>query len=259
MQTVRRQELTDYLDSLFRDFACPEDSSRNGLQVQGKDDVARVAFAVDARLETFRMAVDAGADLLFCHHGILWGAGLSRLTGNDGERVRLLMKNDLSLYAMHLPLDAHAILGNNAQLALALGIPLERQTPFAVTRGIPAGVQGDLPRTTTLGELTERLQEIQQTPADFFGAPAERTVNRIAVVSGSGAGVLEDAASGGADAFITGELDHVRGIRALELGMPVVTGGHYGTETHGPKAVMRQIQERFPQLECLWISAPTGL
>ncbi len=259
MPRVYRPELTDYLDSLFRDYACPEDPSHNGLQVQGKDDVARVAFAVDARLETFRMAVEAGADLLFCHHGILWGAGLSRLTGNDGERVRILMKNDLSLYAMHLPLDAHDTLGNNAQLALALGIPLDKQSPFAVTRGIPAGVQGDLPQTIPLGELADRLQELQQTPADFFGAPADHPVKHIAVVSGSGAGFLEDAASCGADAFVTGELDHVRGIRALELGMPVVTGGHYGTETHGPKAVMRQVQEHFPQLECLWISAPTGL
>lgn len=256
--SITRNELTDYLDSLFEDYACPEDYSRNGLQVEGADEVSTVAFAVDARLATFQEAARQQAQFLFCHHGLFWGDGLPRITGIDAKHIKSLIQNDISLYGMHLPLDAHMEIGNNAGLADILDIPNASREPFALIRGVYAGIIATLPKPTTAGALAERLTNAMHSPFGVYG-DASATILRVAVVSGKGAGELADVTKHGAQALITGELGHVEGIQAQELGVQVIMGGHYVTETLGPKAVMAKVQARFPELKCIWIDAPTNL
>ncbi len=72
-------------------------------------------------MESFRRAVESGAEILVVHHGILWGTPLT-LTGRHFERVRFLVERDLALYAVHLPLDRHPEVGNNIGIARALGL-----------------------------------------------------------------------------------------------------------------------------------------
>ncbi len=256
---VKVETLTAYLDSVFQEFACPEDYSRNGLQVECPGEISRVAFAVDARLEVFQEAVKQGAQFLFCHHGLIWGNGITAIRGRVGNAIRLLVQHGISLYAMHLPLDAHSLWGNNAQLALRLGIPLTAQTPFGHSRGLSAGILGDFPEPLSPAEVARRMETALGSPCRLYGDSGAGPVRRVGMVTGSGARYMEEACQGGAELFLTGELGHVEGITSLELGMPVVVGGHYATEVTGPQAMMAQVQEHFPQLECLWIEAPTGL
>ncbi|MGN0867506.1 MAG: Nif3-like dinuclear metal center hexameric protein [Oligosphaeraceae bacterium] len=256
---VTVEMLTSYLDSVFQEYACPEDFSRNGLQVECPGEISRVAFSVDGRLEVFQEAVARGAQFLFCHHGLFWGPGVAAIRGRVGNAIRLLVQHGISLYGMHLPLDAHPLWGNNARLALALGIPLTAQKPFGLSRGLSVGVLGDFAEPLSPEEVARRLEAALESPCRLYGGAGVSSVRRVGIVTGSGAKYMEEARQAGAELFITGELGHVEGITSLELGMPVVVGGHYATETTGPKAMMAQVQEHFPELECLWIEAPTGL
>src|SRR5206468_11412971 len=99
----------------------------NGLQVQNRGTVARIAAAVDASAATARLAIEGKADLLLVHHGLFWGP-LHPWTGKRWELLRLLLENNLAVYSSHLPLDAHPRLGNNVRLCAALG--LKKLKPF---------------------------------------------------------------------------------------------------------------------------------
>lgn len=254
-----QKELTSYLDSLFADYDCTADYSRNGLQVECHGEVRKAAFSVDARQVVFDEAARIHADYLFCHHGLFWGDGMTSLRGIDADRIRTLLKNDISLYAMHLPLDAHESAGNNAQLAELLGIASGDRRPFALNRGIPGGVIADSAAGFDVDRIARTLEEELGASCAIYHANGRRIFNRIAIVTGSGGGLLQEAAASGAELLVTGELGHSRSITAQELNVAVVTAGHYATETLGPKAVMKRVQETFPDIECAWIDAPTSL
>ena len=128
-QMAALREICDFLDSLFCGCRFEDDASNNGLQVEGAPEVRTVAFAVDACRATIERAIDAGAGMLVVHHGLSWGGGLRRITGIDAVRIGLCMKDGLSLYAMHLPLDAHPEIGNNAVLAARMGLLLRYVRP----------------------------------------------------------------------------------------------------------------------------------
>ena len=137
---------TELLAALADKFAIDtfSDYSNNGLQVDSRrKEIQKVVTGVDATLPLFKAAAEAGADLVICHHGISWGDSLKRLTGLNYELIKFLMDNDLALWACHLPLDAHAELGNNAGICKALGL-VERK-PFGEYHGNTIGFSGRLP------------------------------------------------------------------------------------------------------------------
>jgi dinuclear metal center YbgI/SA1388 family protein len=241
-----------FLDDLL-DIRGMEDSSRNGLQVQGADEVTKVGLATDAALATYRKAAEAGCQLLFVHHGLIWG-GLDSITGRVHDHVRYLLEHGLSLYAAHLPLDAHPQLGNNARLADICG--LEERRPFGDYHGIALGFSGRLPAPLTLDELSARFTaEVGSEPrALAFGPPS---ISTLAVVSGGGSGDLPLAADAGLDCFVTGEGRHENHHLALEAGINVLYLGHYRSETVGVRAVGEALARRFG-VATVFIDEPTG-
>ena len=197
------------------------DPALNGLQVgRTGATVERIAFAVDACQETMQRAADWGADLLFVHHGLFWGRPLA-LTGTHLERVRLLLEHDLALYALHLPLDCHPTLGNNAGLADALD--LRERTPFGDYRGVLIGVQGRLPAPLPLGEIADRLFGGEHNCLAVLPFGPDR-IERVALVSGGGTSELDGAIAAGADLFVTGDASHENYHAALEAGIHVRVG-----------------------------------
>ncbi len=231
------------------------DPALNGLQVGRRDTtVARVACAVDACLETMQRAADWQADLLFVHHGLFWGRPLA-LTGTRLARVRMLLEHDLALYAMHLPLDCHPTLGNNAGLADALD--LRERAPFGDYRGVAVGIQGRLPEPQPLDRLTDRLfgGEHNCLAVLPFG-PA--SIERVALVSGGGTRDLDAAIAAGADLFVTGDASHENYHAALEAGIHVVSGGHYLSEVFGVRAVAVRLERDLGMATTL-IDVATGL
>jgi dinuclear metal center YbgI/SA1388 family protein len=231
------------------------DSSLNGLQVAGsREEIRRVALAVDASLETFRRAAEWTADLLFVHHGLFWGREQA-VTGGRYRRLRFLIESGLALYAVHLPLDMQPEFGNNAGLARRLG--LRGLEPFGTYRGQRIGFKGELESALSLSEVAALLGEgdartLGQLP---FGPERSR---RVGIVSGGAADEVLEAIEQGLDLYITGDASHTVYHACLEGGINVIFGGHYATEQWGVRLLGEKLA-RETGLETCFIDLPTGL
>jgi len=233
-------ELTTYLDD-YLDVASFDDSAVNGLQLQAGDRVDRFAVAVDASNDAVSAAAEAGADLLLCHHGLLWGKA-APLTGVLGERARRLFAAKISLYAAHLPLDAHPAVGNNAGLARLLD--LQRAVPFGLYRGRLLGLAGNLPGPDDLDGVMAALTRAIGEPLGSVRA-GDRPVRRVAVVSGAAGDLLGEAAEAGVDLLVTGEPDHTAAVTARDAGIHLAFFGHHATERFGILALAEVLHRRF--------------
>jgi dinuclear metal center YbgI/SA1388 family protein len=232
--------------------------AHNGLQVANRRGVSRVATAVDASRDTIREAAAAGADLLVVHHGLFWG-GVQPIRGVTYERLRLLFEHDLALYSTHLPLDAHPVLGNNVQLAAALG--LTATGGFAQHKGFAIGVSGE-------GDLdTSDLVARASTYAASYGGtvrtslpPDGRRTRRWALCTGGGANsdTVREACATGVDTLIVGEGPHHTAVDAIEHDLCIIYAGHYATETLGVQALGAWLEQTFG-LPHAFVLRPTGL
>jgi dinuclear metal center YbgI/SA1388 family protein len=198
------------------------------------------------------LAIAARADLLLVHHGLFWGPA-HPWTGRKYALLRRLLENNLAVYSSHLPLDAHPKLGNNAQLCAALGLKPLR--PFFVTHGQPIGFQARTGISRT--ELAARLARATGAKPRVLPGGKSRC-ERIGVVTGGAGGDLKQAAAEGVDTFITGEGPHWTYALAEELGLNVLYGGHYATETFGVKALAAELSEKF-KVPWRFLDHPTGL
>lgn len=251
---------TQKLDAWFKDLLDLEgfssaDPSLNGLQVDNDGgEVEKIAFAVDAGLETFKRTAEAGAGLLFVHHGLFWGAPL-RLRGGHRQRIQFLLDHNIALYAVHLPLDQHPAVGNNAALAELLG--LEECRPFGLYHGHKIGYKGTLVRPVTIEEAVKRITFMGRPPLGVypFGPGESRTA---AVVSGGAAEEALEAIAEGIDLYVTGETSHSVYHAALEGRLNMIAGGHYSTEVWGVRRVMERCAAEL-HLETEFIDVPTGL
>jgi dinuclear metal center YbgI/SA1388 family protein len=251
---------TAKLDAYFRSLLDIEgfasiDTSLNGIQVDNDGaEIAKIAFAVDATLETFKQAADAGAGLLFVHHGLFWGKPL-RIAGSHRERLRFLLDHNLALYAAHLPLDQHPTLGNNAGLAELLGIG--QLEPFGDYHGRKIGFKGKLARPLTIEEAVKRISFKDRPPLGVYPFGKRENLS-CAVVSGGAAEEALQAIEEGLDLYVTGEASHYIYHQALEGHLNMIAGGHYSTEVWGVRRVMENCAAGL-NLETEFIDAPTGL
>ena len=235
----------------FRDA----DPSLNGLQVDNDgSEIGKIAFAVDAGMEVFTRAAEAGAGFLFVHHGLFWGAP-ARLEGNHRERIKFLLDNNLALYAAHLPLDQHPRLGNNAVLAELLGI--QEPEPFGLYHGHKIGYKGNLSIPLTVEEAAKKISFMGRPPVGFFPFGKKESVS-CAVVSGGAADQAFQALEEGIDLFITGESSHTVYYHALEGHLNIIAGGHYSTEVWGVRRMMEECVNQLG-LDAQFIDLPTGL
>jgi dinuclear metal center YbgI/SA1388 family protein len=191
--------------------------------------------------------------MLFVHHGLFWGAPL-RVMGGLRERLQFLLNHNLALYGVHLPLDQHPELGNNAALAELLGI--ENPEPFGLYHGHKIGYKGSFKKPLTVDEAVKRIAFADRAPLGVFpfGKPENRTG---AVISGGGAWEVLQAIEEGVDLYVTGEESHGVYHQILEGGINVIAGGHYATEVWGVRRVMERCAQLDLELE--FIDVPTGL
>lgn len=252
---MKLESLLQYVDAYLGVSGHPDyRNALNGLQVEGPEEVRRIAAAVDASEQSIRAATEEAADLLIVHHGLFW-EGLRPLTGPRLRRVRGLLDNDLGLYSVHLPLDAHPEVGNNVLLARALGLELHGR--LGTYEGAPIGWWGALSDPVSVEALSAHAAEVLGGGVHVIPGGPER-VERIGVVTGGGASFVEEAAGLALDAMVTGEGSHHTHFEAMELGIHVLFGGHYATETFGVRALAAHLAERF-DLEWVFLDLPTGL
>jgi dinuclear metal center YbgI/SA1388 family protein len=248
------QELVAYLDDYLRVEEIG-DSSQNGLQIEGTQKVTKVAFAVDGCQAVFERAVAAGAQLLVVHHGLFWSEPL-RLVGALFRKVQTLMDGGCGLYAVHLPLDLHPEIGNNAELARLLG--LQDARAFGEYHGVEIGIGGVLDPPLSLDVLVERLAQATGEPPVRVLAHGPERASQVGCISGGAASMMAQTAEAGFDTFVTGETSHADFYSAEDYGLNVIYGGHYATETLGVKALARHLAARF-SLAVEFIDLPTGM
>ena len=236
--SISRNELLRGLDGLLQ----PErfkDYGPNGLQVEGKDSIQRIVSGVTASRALIEAAIAARADALFVHHGLFWRGQDGRIVGWMKERLRLLLAHDISLFAYHLPLDAHPELGNNAQLGRVLGWQADQRfgeqelgcvasAAFTHAQALAAHVERVLGRAATL------------VPGD-----STRAIRRVAWCTGGAQGFFEAAIAAGADAFITGEISEPQAHLARETGVAFIAAGHHATERYGAPAVAAHMAAQY--------------
>ena len=253
MARASLSQIVRHCDRLLRTAKVQDyDRAANGLQVQNNGAVTRIAAAVDASLATVRLAAAAKADLLLVHHGLFWSQS-HPWTGKRYELLRALLDGNLAVYSSHLPLDAHPTLGNNARLCAALGF--KRRQPFFFDHGQFIGFRASarVPRE----ELARRLEAATGSrPRVIPGGPS--VCRRIGVVTGGAGNDMKVAAAEGVDTFVTGEGAHWTYALGEELGVNVLYGGHYATETFGVKALAEHLAERFG-VPWVFVDHPTGL
>jgi dinuclear metal center YbgI/SA1388 family protein len=257
--TVRLRDVVSHLDTLleidrFRDYA------PNGLQVEGRQEVDRVVTGVTACAELFRRAAERDADLVVVHHGLIWGGGIRQVTGPMARRLGFLLERGISLAAYHLPLDAHAAVGNNAGLADAIGLAPERQA-FGDVRGHALGVAGAWPEPLSRKDALARIASgvLGGAEPQFVFPYGPDKVRRVGLCTGAASDLLEAAAGAGCDLFITGELAERAGELARELQITLVAAGHYATEVFGPGRVQAELERAFPGLEAAFVGVPSPL
>ena len=224
----------------------------NGLQLENSGKVTRIAAAVDACEAVLNAAAAFGADFLLVHHGLYWGG--VPLVGGMYRKVHCAVKHDMAVYSAHLPLDVHPEVGNNVLLARALGIT--NLEPFLRIKGQAAGMAGQW-EWGGRAALVERLEGVLGGRVHVCAGGPER-VSRVGVVTGGAGSEVARAAAEGVDTFITGEGPHWSYTLAEELGVNLLYGGHYATETFGVKALAEHLSLRF-ELPWALIDHPTGL
>ena len=235
---VQRRELEVYLATLlavdtFRDYG------PNGLQVEGRAEVRTLVSGVTASLALIDAAIERGADAILVHHGLFWRGHDGRLTGWLRERVARLITHGINLLAYHLPLDANAQWGNNAQLGQVLGLQAdgrfgEQQLGFI-------GPAGGLVDADALAATVAR--QLGRTPVLVPGDG--RPLSRIAWCTGGAQGYFESAIAAGADAYLTGEISEPQAHIARETGVAFLACGHHATERYGAPALAAHVAERF--------------
>ena len=246
-----------FFDNILKldDFAA--DVSNNGLQLCGNENnlCQKIAFAVDAVQASIDQAAEAHADMLVVHHGMSWGGEPRRWTDITGKRMNKLFCSNIALYAVHLPLDAHEVYGNNAVLCDLM--QLENRKKFFAYHGMEIGFTGtrSLISVEELARLASKGKNF-----DIFSSPtAPGLISKVAVVSGGGGlDGLISAVEAQADVLVTGEFDHTMYHVVQENNIHVIALGHYNSEVHGVQSLQRLAAEKLG-VETLFLDIPTGL
>ncbi len=232
-----------------------EDDSLNGVQVDAGAEIEKISFAVDARIDTIKETVKSGSDLLIVHHGMIWGGGLGRLAGDTYRKVKILMKNDVGLYAAHLPLDIHPQIGNNVQLAELLGA--EPSGRFLEYKGRDIALLAEFDQGMELDEIEFKIsKKLDIEPFVLDPRNSKEDIEKIGILTGKGGKALSEAYELGADLFVTGERSYMTHNEAIDIGMPIIFAGHYATETLGVKKLMDVIEDEFDH-DCEFIETKT--
>ncbi len=247
------REIVEFADALLSTKEIPDyPGAHNGLQVENPGVVTKVACAVDASEAVICDAIAKGADLLVVHHGLFW-QGVRMLTGANYRKFKMALESGLAIYSSHLPLDVHSEIGNNVLLAERLN--LRDREFFHDWKGVLMGIRGCY--DGDFGQLRVRLGEVLGGPVVACGEDSDEA-GLVGVITGGAGSEVEAIAREGVSTFVTGEGPHWSFPLANELGLKVLHGGHYATETFGIRALAKRIANQF-EVENLFLDHPTGL
>lgn len=237
---MRQTDLVAYLDSLLKSPAF-NDYCPNGLQIAGRKEIAQIVTGVTASQALIERAIELGADTLLVHHGYFWKGENPCLVGIKQQRIKTLLAHDMNLIAYHLPLDAHPLYGNNAQLGHKLGLinarPLNDKSGQLIWRA-------DLPEAMTAQTLSQKIsQELKRTPLHI--GDENEPIKSLAWCTGGAQGYFQEALEAGETAFLTGEISEHNVHLAREAGAHFFAAGHHATERYGVQALGEHLAAEF--------------
>ncbi|MGC4061365.1 MAG: Nif3-like dinuclear metal center hexameric protein [Aquabacterium sp.] len=221
-----------------------KDYGPNGLQVEGKAEIHKVVTGVTASLALIDAAIAAGADAIFVHHGLFWRGQDGRITGWMKQRIARLIQHDINLFAYHLPLDAHATLGNNAQWGLRLGLAADARFGDQNLGFIGPAPQDTNAQAMDVASLASHVETALQRPPVVVPGDG-RPLRRVAWCSGGAQGYFEQAIAASADVFLTGEISEPQAHYARETGVAFMACGHHASERYGVQAVGAHLAGQF--------------
>jgi len=210
----------------FKDY-CP-----NGLQIEGQKNISKIITGVSLNEKLIDVAIEKKAQAIIVHHGIFWNKDNYVIGGIKKRRIEKLIKNDINLYAYHLPLDNHPQLGNNVQLAKTLGIKVQGNT----------GEQGllwygELTKALILNEWVKIITKKILHKSNVFANNADKLIKKIAWCTGGADSFFNAAIELGVDAYISGEASEPIYSMAHESNVAYIAAGHYATERYGIMAL----------------------
>ncbi|MFT5467257.1 MAG: dinuclear metal center YbgI/SA1388 family protein [Verrucomicrobiales bacterium] len=248
-------QIVDHTNALLRVAEVPDyPPALNGLQLESQSgQVTKIVAAVDACLPVIEQAIALDADLLVVHHGLFW-SGAQKLVGGQFRKLQIAIESGLAIYSAHIPLDIHDEFGNNALMAKALGFE-GKSLPILPWKGIHMGRLFETDQTRDA--LTAKVSSAVGASAHLCPGGPE-IVKRVGLCTGGAGSEIASAAAGGVDTFITGEGQHWTYTLAEELGVNLIYGGHYATETFGVKALSAHLAEKFG-VAWEFVDHPTGL
>lgn len=262
---VVRQDLERLLKETF-EYEKFEDYCQNGLQVEGKTEIHKLVVGVSFNLPLLESAIEANADAIFVHHGI-FGKNFFCVKGVLKHKVKLLLQHDISLFGIHLPLDAHEQYGNNAQLAGYLGAEIiepfdvgviaHNTQKHSLAQIMEVFHQCMHPRGIKISALTPDLKSplMPTQKHGFIAFPNGPDIpEKLAIISGGSARNYRSEAllEKGVDTFICGSVEEATPAWSYESRTNFLNIGHYWSEKAGVRAVQALLEERF-DIETLFV------
>lgn len=249
---INRQQLNDFYHTLLNPDAY-KDYGPNGLQIEGTDTIDKIAFAVSATRDSISQAIEQQANALVVHHGLFWGFhGARTLTGPFAKRVLPLVRNNMSLFAYHLPLDGHPDIGNAAVLGRLIGCM--QQEPFGDYKGCATGIKGTFEKPLSATQLRKVLESVLNHPVILASPNEKQSIHSIGIITGGANSEWKLAAKEGLDAYLTGEISEHDWHDSQEQGIHLFAGGHHATERFGIKELMRKTELHF-EIKCSYIDS----
>jgi len=235
---IFRDDFSAFLNDFF-EFQKFDDFCQNGLQVAGKSKIQKIAVGVSASKNFLKKAEKWGADAVFVHHGLFWGRGILAIDDFLKERLEILFRKKISLFAVHLPLDAHEKCGNNFEIARAFSLQNIQKKDFFVS--------GILPKKLSFSEFSEKCEKIFGQKPNFAGDFSPKKIQKIGICSGAGGDFLKHFSD--IDAFLTGEIAERNWHEAREKKISLFAVGHLASERFGPRAFLKIAEKKFPQIQ----------
>ncbi|MBD64318.1 MAG: Nif3-like dinuclear metal center hexameric protein [Halobacteriovoraceae bacterium] len=249
---IKRNTLVKDLNNLMNIYDY-QDYGPNGLQIEGRQEIKKICFAVSATRASVAKAVELNADALIVHHGLFWKFhGPKTLTGAFYHRVAPLVKNDINLLGYHLPLDAHIEYGNAK--AIADLIELTDLKPFGDHKGMPTGVKGKFKSPIDPAELKTKLEKVLSHSV-IHSSPNEDKIKSMGIITGGANGDWVQAKRDGLDSYLTGEISEHDWHEAREDNIHFFAGGHNATEQFGVQYLLKYLQAKYPDCEYQFISS----
>lgn len=251
MKKIKRNELESFLNSTL-DIKKFQDYGPNGLQIEGVEEISKVAFAVSATKESIEKSIKEKADTLIVHHGLFWKFhGVRTITHAFAKRVKPLIKNDINLFGYHLPLDAHQEVGNAKVIADML--ELKNCSAFGDHKGVSTGIQGIFTAAIKPNELKEKIEKLLDHNV-LHSCPDDKPIKTIGIITGGANGDWIHSLNNGLDAYLTGEMSEHDWHEAKESGIHMYAGGHHATEKFGIQALQKMIEKEF-EIETIFIDS----